>query len=173
MGKNKEKRRKNHAATQVPANEPAPALLETHLGYWIRHVSNHVSTEFARALQARQVSVAEWVALSRIHDRPNITPSELADTLGMTRGAISKVLDKLEAKKWITSQTTPGDQRVQQLSHTADGSAALPALAEIADRNEEFFSCLTGKEQTQLRAILLKLAAAHELVTPKFQPPSR
>src|ERR1035438_5835067 len=45
-----------------------PSALEAHLGYWLRRVSNHVSGTFTRALQAQQVSVAEWVVLSQIHE---------------------------------------------------------------------------------------------------------
>ena len=47
----------------------AMAGLETHLGYWLRRVSNHVSGAFARALQQRNVSVAEWVVLVEIEQR--------------------------------------------------------------------------------------------------------
>ncbi len=168
MGKTKDKRRKTRAETPMKADEPATPLLETHLGYWLRQAAGQATAEFARALQARQVSVAEWSALSRIHDHPNITPSELADTLGMTRGAVSKVLDKLDAKGWISRRTTPGDQRVQQLSHTPDGGDILPSLADVADRSEAFFSCLSDKEKTQLRAILPKLAAAYKKSGPKI-----
>ena len=43
--------------------------LEKHLGYWLRRVSNAVSGEFARALQEKQISVAEWVLLSVLSER--------------------------------------------------------------------------------------------------------
>ena len=33
--------------------------LTSHLGYWLRHVSNHVSHAFARKLESRDVTVAE------------------------------------------------------------------------------------------------------------------
>jgi hypothetical protein len=39
------------------------AKLENHLGYWLRLVSKQISAAFARALQERGLSVAEWVAL--------------------------------------------------------------------------------------------------------------
>jgi len=42
--------------------------LEDHLGNWLRLVSNRASGGFARALQERQMPVAEWVALRPIHD---------------------------------------------------------------------------------------------------------
>jgi hypothetical protein len=41
----------------VPA-KPDSSALEAHLGYWLRRVSNHVSGAFARAQEARHVSVA-------------------------------------------------------------------------------------------------------------------
>lgn len=90
---------------------PISSALEAHLGYWLRRVSNHVSGAFAKALQERHVSVAEWVVLNRIHERPELRPAGLADATGMTRGAISKILDKLEMKKWIIRKTLDADNR--------------------------------------------------------------
>ena len=140
---------------------PLPDL-EEHLGYWLRRVSNHVSAEFARALQAQQVSVAEWVALRHLYDRREATPGALARLLGMTRGAVSKVLAKLESKGWVTSRTTSEDHRVQALSLTPEGERLLPELVEIADRNDSrHFGCLSADEQATLRELLQKLANTH------------
>src|SRR5450755_2108887 len=113
--------------------------LELHLGYWLRRVSNHVSGAFARALQTRHTSVAEWVVLCHVQERPGITPGELAEALDLTRGAVSKVIDKLEAKNWITGSTKPEDNRVRLFSLTRRGNHVLPELAEIADHNDQTF----------------------------------
>ena len=141
-----------------------PSPLDAHLGYWLRKVANEVSGNFARALHARETSVAEWVALRYLHDRTDATPGELAETLSMTRGAISKVIDKLLAKQWIRSRIKPEDNRVQLLSLTAAGRRAVPRLAEIADRNDDdFFAPLTPPEQRLLRELLVKLADHHRI----------
>ena len=42
--------------------------LESHLGYWLRYVSNHVSHAFALKVAARGVTVAEWVVLRELYD---------------------------------------------------------------------------------------------------------
>ena len=140
---------------------PVPEL-EAHLGYWLRHVSNHVSGAFARSLQDCQVSVAEWVALRHIHDQQPITPGELATLIGMTRGAISKVLHKLESKEWITRTISLDDNRIQWITLTPEGAQILPKLAQIADSNDTyFFSCLSADEQAMLRGLLQKLAHIH------------
>ncbi len=138
--------------------------LETHLGYWLRRVSNAVSGDFVRSLQARQTSVAEWVLLRHLYDLPQATPGELAEALMMTRGAISKIVDKLQAKRWIRGRTKPQDNRVQLLSLTAMGRRVVPELAEIADQNDQqFFASLDGGERHALRQLLSKLAQHHQI----------
>ena len=82
----------------------------------------------------------------------------------MTRGAISKVLDKLEKKNWIKRMTKPQDNRVQLLSLTAQGRHALPQLAAIADRNDsKFFDCLEADEKATLQTLLRRLADFHRI----------
>ena len=115
-------------------------------------------------MQARHTSVAEWVVLCHVRERPGITPGELAEALDLTRGAVSKVIDKLEAKNWIARSAKPADSRVQLLSLTRGGSRILPQLAEIANRNDrEFFDCLEAVEKAALRRLLGKLAEFHQI----------
>ena len=138
--------------------------LETHLGYLLRSVSNLVSGTFARALHKQRASVAEWVMLRHLWDRQGITPGDLAEALGMTRGAVSKVLDKLERKKWIKRTTKAQDHRVQLLSLTGRGRNILPKLAAIADQNDsQFFDCLNADERSKLQTLLRKLAELHRI----------
>ena len=116
--------------------------LESHLGYWLRYVSNHVSHAFALKVAARGVTVAEWVVLRELYDGES-APSALADRLGMTRGAISKLADRLIAKGLIARRASAGDRRFQTLALTRQGRALTPKLAALADRNdEEFFAPL-------------------------------
>lgn len=106
--------------------------------------------------------MAEWVLLRHLWDRDQAAPGEMAEALTMTRGAISKVIDKLEAKEWVRSRVNPEDNRGQLLSLSSAGRRAVPELAKIADRNDEkFFSCLDEKERKALRNLLVKLAAHH------------
>ena len=52
-----------------------PSELTTHLGYWLRLVSNHVSQAFARKLEGRGVTVAEWVVMRLLLDGANSRPA--------------------------------------------------------------------------------------------------
>jgi DNA-binding MarR family transcriptional regulator len=82
----------------------------------------------------------------------------------MTRGAISKVIDKLQEKGWIRSKANPEDNRGQLLSLTPMGRRNLPKLAQIADRNDQqFFACLDADDRTALKRLLSKIAEHHQI----------
>lgn len=132
-------------------NTPPVSGLESHLGYWLRYVSNHVSHSFSLKLAARNVTVAEWFVLRDLFEHEQTSPNELASRLGMTRGAISKLIDRLEAKSLVTKETLNGDRRYRKLVMTAVGRGMVPVLTCIADENEgSFFGHLTPDEREQL-----------------------
>ncbi len=129
--------------------------LTAHLGYWLRFVSNHVSQAFARKVEARGVTVAEWVVMRDLFDAEAMAPSRLAERIGMTRGAITKLADRLIAKDLVTRAADPADGRAQTLALTPAGRALVPELAALADANDsEFFGGLTPEERAALTRIL-------------------
>ncbi|HVW09649.1 MAG TPA: MarR family transcriptional regulator [Bryobacteraceae bacterium] len=141
-----------------------PASLESHTGYWLRMISNHVSQSFARKVEGSGVTVAEWVMLREMYEAGQTSPSRLAASTGLTRGAVSKLIDRLVQKKLATRAEADEDRRYQDVELTPAGRALVPKLAELADLNdEEFFSCLTADERASLIAALRKLAAANKL----------
>lgn len=135
----------------MPSRTAPVSSLEAHLGYWLRYVSNQVSLAFGQKLAARDVSVAEWVVLRLLHDQA-LAPSALAERMGVTRGAISKLADKLAAKGLVVrAAPAEGDRRFQTLDLTGEGRALVPVLAALADKNDaEFF----GDLDPQTRAVI-------------------
>jgi DNA-binding MarR family transcriptional regulator len=132
-----------------------PSHLTSHLGYWLRYVSNHVSHAFARKLEDRGVTVAEWVMLRELYGAETIAPSRLAEKLGMTRGAITKLADRLIAKMLVTRDANPADARAQTLALTPIGRDLVPELSALADQNDaEFFGHLTSEERRSLERAL-------------------
>jgi DNA-binding MarR family transcriptional regulator len=138
-------------------SKPVSPLTE-HLGFWLRFVSNAVSHAFALKLAKRGVTGAEWVALRALYDEDVCAPSALADRLGMTRGAISKLADRLEAKDLVTRAADPEDRRSHRLRLTAKGHKLTPVLAELADQNDaEFFSHLTPEERSGIEGAMREI----------------
>lgn len=137
------------------------SALEDHLGYWLRLVSNHVSAAFAEKLAAKDISVAEWAMLRALFDRDQ-PPSELASRMGMTRGAITKLADRLEARKLLRRAPSASDGRAQIVALTAPGRALVPQLAALADANDaDFFAGLPAADRIRLMKMLRAIAAGH------------
>jgi len=129
--------------------------LTAHLGYWLRFVSNAVSHAFARKLEDEGVTVAEWVVLRALWGEVALHPSRLAEQMGMTRGAISKLAERLIAKGLVAREASPHDGRAHTLSLTDAGRALVPRLAELADRNDaDFFEHLAPDQRTTLEGLL-------------------
>lgn len=138
--------------------------LRSHIGFWLRMVSNHVSQRFARRLEALGVTVAEWVILREMFEAETTSPSALATATGLTRGAVSKLIDRLLAKDLVRRAEASHDRRFQDIGLTAAGRALVPRLATLADQNdEETFQHLAPDERELLVSTLKKLAAANKL----------
>jgi DNA-binding MarR family transcriptional regulator len=129
--------------------------LSSHVGFWLRYVSNHVSLAFARKVEAHGVTVAEWVFMRHLFKVEALAPSRLAERMGMTRGAISKLSERLLAKALVKRTEDRSDGRAHTLSLTPAGRALVPKLAALADANDaEFFDHLTPKERAGLVRVL-------------------
>jgi DNA-binding MarR family transcriptional regulator len=139
-----------------------PSTLEDHLGYWLRYVSNHVSHAFARKVEAHGVTVAEWVLLREMFDAGTANPSQLAEAVGLTRGAISKLVDRLSGKKLAVVSSSKGDRRYQTVELTAAGKRLVPVLAQLADENDrECFGHLKAVDRTRLVNLLQDIVRRH------------
>ncbi len=142
---------------------PVPDL-SSHSGYLLRMVSNAVSHEFARKLAGEGVTVAEWTMLRSLYGDEGIAPSVLAGKMGMTKGAISKLADRLTEKGLVERAGNPDDKRGHSLSLSAAGMQKVPVLAGLADENDAaFFAVLSANERGRLRQMLHALIDGHGL----------
>lgn len=129
--------------------------LTDHLGYWLRQLSNHVSHGFARKLADKDVTVAEWGLMRVMFGREAASPSLLAAEMGLSRGAVTKLADRLIAKGYAARDANPDDGRAQTLRLTKRGEAFVPELAALADRNEqECFAHLSATDRQTLQRII-------------------
>ena len=132
-----------------------PSELTDHVGYWLRQVSNHVSQAFGRKIEAHGVTVAEWVLMRQLLWEDRLPPSQIAERMGMTRGAVTKLANRLIAKSLLARDADPEDGRAQTLALTPRGRKLVPKLAALADANDaEFFDHLAQSDRTALLRIL-------------------
>ncbi|MBX2995282.1 MAG: MarR family transcriptional regulator [Bdellovibrionaceae bacterium] len=131
----------------------------------MRLVSNQVSQAFARRLEGSGVTVAEWVILREMYDGDKVmAPSQVAQLTGLTRGAVSKLIDRLVEKDLVVRKEASSDRRYQDIRLSRAARALVPQLSRHADENDEtFFSVLSASERRQLLDLLKKTADLNHL----------
>lgn len=149
---------------KTASSKPHPSGLEDHLGFWMRFVSNQVSARFESELATHEVSVTEWVALRFLYSEAIVTHAGLIDALGMTKGAASKVISKLEAKGLVVCDFVDSGAREQVLNLTPLGRRLVPKLSKVADQNDDYFFAHIGDQKRQaLITALQDLVAYHQM----------
>ena len=150
-------------STEVAINREISAL-ESHLGFWLRFVSNHVSNQFALLVEKEGVTISEWVALRYLFQSSESSTADLIDALGMTKGAVSKVVSRLEEKQYVKRVVSEVDKREQLLTLTPSGITVVPRLAALADQNDaDFFGHLPQSKRNDLMEVLRDIAVVHQL----------
>lgn len=145
---------------------PAPAVsgLEDHLGYWLRLVSNHVSHGFRRKVEATGVTVSEWVVLRELYRLGRTSPGALVREIGLSKGAVSKLIDRLAGKQLVDRAALAADRRHQEVELTAQGRAMVPRLARLADDNDaQFFGHLEPAARGALLRAMRDIVAFHRI----------
>lgn len=108
--------------------ESPPSSLATLL----RMAAGRLAVAEAAALRAQGVTAAEAVLLRELHAAGAVAPSVLADRLGMTRGAVTKLVDRLKAKQYLVRAKGRGDGRMQTIALTGAGAKLVPELDAVA-----------------------------------------
>lgn len=145
---------------------PAVTALHEQLGHWLRCVSSQLAQALSREIGELGVTVTEWDVLRELYEGER-RPSVLAEKLGLTRGAMSKLTQNLVAKLMITQRATAADRRGRVLALTDGGRIIVPLLAWIADQNDEaFFGGLDPHTRTALVRAMRMIVRRQELRAP-------
>ncbi len=139
--------------------------LEKFLGGWLRSVSNTVTHAFTQKLEGHGVTVAEWAVLRVMYEcESTMSPSEAAQRTGLTRGAVTKLIDKAIEEGLVIRSESKADRRYQEIKLTRKGKALVPKLTAIAVENDDqHFSCLTVSQRSTLVRLLKKVAEANQI----------
>jgi len=85
--------------------------------------------------------------------------NETADFLGVSKSAVSQLIDPLETKRLVARVTDPKDRRIVRLNLTAKGGMLVKELAKHKlDGIRTAANKLTESELDQLYKLVLKMA---------------
>jgi DNA-binding MarR family transcriptional regulator len=129
------------------------------LGALFARVSRRLIEAERPLLEARGLTMWEYVALNRLAHGPAPRQLALAQAMGYDKTRLIALLDRLERDALITREPDPHDRRAHVVKLTSVGRRRhAAAVAAIRAMEEEFLADLSTADREALLAILPRLA---------------
>jgi DNA-binding MarR family transcriptional regulator len=122
-----------------------------------------VNSILAREMQTETEVSLEWYSILLILTQSQdgeMRPSDLADQIGLSRSATTRLIDRLERNGLVERRVCGSDRRGTYVSLTPRGQEVFRKAGRVHLRgiDEHVGSHLTNDELAQLKALLGKLA---------------
>lgn len=141
-----------------PARRPEEVTdeeLRQFIGYSMKRVYLHVHEDLEKVLTPLGLRTRTFSALAVIIENPDITQTQLSQSLGIERSGAVVLVDELESAELISRGRVPGDRRSYALRATLAGRRLWErAEAQVADHEKAVFARLDAAERAQLLSLL-------------------
>ena len=115
---------------------------ENSIGYLMRKAVTRVTQAVDREMVPNGLTNAQWVPLVKLFVGDADTAAALARECELDAGAMTRLLDRVEAKGLCSRQRSLQDRRVVKLQLTEEGRAAALKIPEVLARIQN--ACLAG-----------------------------
>lgn len=136
-------------------------FIDDYLAYLLSQASQAVSNQFRSCLAAAEVSVIEWRVLSTLADHPQISVGQLSDIVMCKQPTLSKAIDRMEAKRWVTRSLSRQDRRVIAVTIDEAGLKIARTLLVKAKELEESELSGFSKNDIQILKEILRNLVRH------------
>jgi DNA-binding MarR family transcriptional regulator len=124
----------------------------------MRRILNCMAGEVDQALEPQGLTHAQWVPLFKLYHGDASTAAELARECQLDGGAMTRTLDRLEAKGLVARVRSSEDRRVVNLELTREGrEAARQIPAVLCKVQNAFLQGLSVQEWEQLKSLLRRI----------------
>lgn len=159
---------------EVPAfYVPGQYTTEQSVGYLLNKVLSSVLSQADGRLAAYKLTYAQWIPLFKLLRQDGCTPIAMARDLSVDPAALTRSLNRLEAKGLIRRERSTQDRRVVHLWLTDDGRSVAEhvpgVLAEVLNAHLAGFS---HEEWQLLLQLLTRMLANGDALKAGTQPPS-
>jgi DNA-binding MarR family transcriptional regulator len=133
---------------------------ENYIGYSITDVGRLLRTVFERRVRAVGLTRAQWLVIARVHRRPGLSQSEVADLLEIEKASAGRLIDRMEAKGWLRRRPDASDRRINRLHLTPAASRLHAAIWPVAEATvDEALGDLSAKERRALTGLMTRVKA--------------
>ena len=136
-----------------------PYCIESSLGYQMRKLVNSLTVAIERDVVPLGITDAQWKPLLRLYLQSGTsTVAGLARGCSLDAGAMTRLLDRLEAKNLCRRVRSKEDRRVVEIELTPEGVATAEQIPEMLTRlHAAATSDMSPAEVTQLRQLLARM----------------
>ncbi|MEI9989159.1 MAG: MarR family transcriptional regulator [Rhizomicrobium sp.] len=136
---------------------------DTSIGCLLRRLTNLMVPRAEARFHEDGLTFSHWVALMCLRDGLATTCADISRHMNYDSGAITRVVDQLEARGFVTRNRSQTDRRVVHLALTPEGRAVTKSMATptIAFWNE-LLGDFSHEEAAQLVALLARLLSRME-----------
>lgn len=130
----------------------------TSIGYLVKLAHALMLDRATEAFAGHDVSFAHWIVLVRLKEGKEVTASDLCRALQHDTGALTRMLDALEERGYLTRERSREDRRVVRLLLTDAGLAKVVELTPIVvERLNVALADFSKTEFDELSRLLNKL----------------
>jgi DNA-binding MarR family transcriptional regulator len=130
------------------------------VGYLMKRVLSSILAQADERLAAYDLTHAQWLPLFKLANKHCDTIAALSRELELDPGAMTRSLDRLEAKGLVRRERSTEDRRVVHLVMTEEGEKIArmvpPVMAEVLNKHLKGFG---EDEWKQLIALLARMVA--------------
>jgi DNA-binding MarR family transcriptional regulator len=150
--------------TTIPPAHTAPDVAFTghaDLTWLLHRAAQRMRTALDDVARTHGLAGArDWLVMSAIAVGPPQTQLALAQALGLDKTTLTSLLDRLEARGYVTRSLDSHDRRARIPSLTSSGLEVQRRMAQARDETEAAaLRGFTAGEQDLLRDLLARLAA--------------
>lgn len=136
---------------------------ERSVGYLIKRAAKHSGAMIEACFAGGELTSSHWIALAMVRHGQADNAAGLARQMGHDSGAVTRLVDQLEARGLLDRKRCPNDRRVVVLALTDAGERQFAAMTPrlLAAWNE----LLVGFEHCEIETLILlltRLVAAFE-----------
>ncbi|MFF5728202.1 MarR family winged helix-turn-helix transcriptional regulator [[Kitasatospora] papulosa] len=136
--------------------------------FWLSVV---IQRKYAQVCAGFDLTPSQATLLCAIRDEPR-QMTDLAASLGMTKNALSQLVDRTARRELVGRASSAHDRRVVMLSVTPTGKVLAEAVyAEVAKRLPEIARDLDAEDERDFERLTTAIVDASDLSSPTSNPP--
>jgi DNA-binding MarR family transcriptional regulator len=130
------------------------------VGYLLRRATSLMQARAEAIFTERDITFMQWVVLMHLRDRLACTAAEICRSAGHDSGALTRIIDQLEARALLQRRRSCEDRRVVELRLTGRGRETVEAMIPpMVDCMNAALNGFTAEEADRMIQLLNKFVA--------------